>query len=796
MAEPTRTKVDIPATLPLLPIRDIVIFPNMVVPLFVGREASVRAVDAAMEKGHLIVLVAQRAVDTENPQPGDLYNVGVVGTIMRMLKLQDRRVKILVQGVARVRITAFVQTEPFPIVALDRITEPEQMAVGPKDEALLRMVKGQIKKMLEYGKPMPQEMIAIIEHLDDPGRMADLIVANFSGKTETAQSVLEAEDAVTRLRIVSALLSHELEILSVRQKIHNEARGEMDKTQREYFLREEMKAIQRELGNLDGRADEAQQLRKRIAQAKMPKKVAEEAERQVKRLERMHSESAEASIVLTYLEWLVDLPWSKSTTDHLDIARAKNILDADHYGMEKVKERILEYLAIRKMKGKKKMKGPILCFVGPPGVGKTSMGRSIARAIGRKFVRISLGGIRDEAEIRGHRRTYVGALPGRIIQGMKQAGSKNPLFMLDEIDKIGLDFRGDPSSALLEVLDPEQNSAFSDHYLSVPFDLSDVMFITTANQIDPLTSPLRDRMEVIDLSGYTPEEKVQIGRRFLLPRQLKEHGLKPKMVTFSDAALEHIVTHYTWEAGVRNLEREIARLLRKVARRVAEGAARKTEKITPESIRKYLGVPKYLPEPGEEKDEIGVAVGLAWTAAGGDILRVEATLMKGKGNLTLTGSLGDVMKESANAALSYVRSREAALGIPPGFFGKNDIHIHVPAGAIPKDGPSAGITMVAALASAITRIPLRHDIAMTGEVTLRGHLLSIGGLKEKILAARRAAMRQIILPKKNEKDIEEIPPHILKGIDLFFADRMETVLDKVFVKKKASRPRGKRSAAR
>jgi len=805
VAEATRTEVEIPATLPLLPIRDIVVFPHMVVPLFIGRETSVRAVEAAMAKNQLIVLVAQRAADAEAPQVEDLYRVGVVGTIMRMLKMQDRRVKILVQGVARVRITSFVQTEPFHVVAIDRIPEPTQMAVGPEAEALLRTVKGQIKKMIEYGKMLAPEILSIIEYLDDPGRMADLIVANLSGKTEAAQSVLEADDAVARLRIVSALLAHELEILSVQHKIHSEARGEMDKTQREYFLREEMKAIQRELGDLDGQTNEVQRLLKRIAQAKMPKKVQEEAERQVKRLERMHAESAEAATILNYVEWMADLPWSKSTEDRLDIARAKTILDADHYGMEKVKERILEYLAVRKLKGKEKMKGPILCFVGPPGVGKTSMGRSIARAIGREFVRISLGGIRDEAEIRGHRRTYVGALPGRIIQGMKQAGTNNPLFMLDEIDKIGLDFRGDPSSALLEVLDPEQNSTFSDHYMGVPFDLSNVMFVTTANQIDPLTPPLRDRMEVIDLSGYTPEEKVQIGQNFLLPRQIKEHGLKPKMVKFSADALDHIVTHYTWEAGVRNMEREIARLLRKVARRIAEGNGQKAESISPASVRKYLGVPKHLPEFGEEQDQIGVATGLAWTAAGGDILRIEATLMKGKGVLTLTGSLGDVMKESANAALSYIRSRETALGIPADFFGKTDIHIHVPAGAIPKDGPSAGITMASALASAITRTPLRRDVAMTGEITLRGRVLPIGGLKEKILAARRAAMRLVVLPKKNEKDIEDIPPQILKGIDLVFADQMETVLDAILVKKKASptassgratRPRRKQTTAR
>ena len=564
----------------------------------------------------------------------------------------------------------------------------------------------------------------------------------------------------------------------------------MDKTQREYFLREQLKAIQKELGELDERAEEVAEFRKRVKDAKMPEKVLKETEKQLKRLEKMHPDTAESATVRTYLEWMVELPWSKKSKDNLDLRAANKVLNEDHYDLEKVKERILEYLAVRKLK--EKMKGPILCFVGPPGVGKTSLGKSIARALGREFVRISLGGVRDEAEIRGHRRTYVGALPGRMIQGMKQAGTSNPVFMLDEIDKVGMDFRGDPSAALLEVLDPEQNNTFTDHYLGVPFDLSEVMFITTANLIDPILPALRDRMEVIEIPGYTEEEKLGIAQRYLIPRQLNEHGITEKHVKIVEAAIRQIIIHYTREAGVRNLEREIANVMRKVAKKVAEGKGLGFP-VNAGNLHKYLGVPKFVPESELEKDEIGVATGLAWTEAGGDVLYIEATVMKGKGALTLTGHLGDVMKESAQAALSYVRSREKTLGINPDMFTKQDLHIHVPAGAIPKDGPSAGITMATAIASAMAQVPTRRDLAMTGEITLRGRVLPIGGLKEKILAAKRARLTCVILPKRNKKDLDEIPKHILKGIQLVFADTMDDVMRVALrrrppLKKKAGRP--------
>jgi ATP-dependent Lon protease len=779
--------IDIPDTLPLLPIRDIVVFPHMVVPLFVGRDNSVRAIEAALASHKMVLLVAQKTMDVEAPQPEDIYTVGTVGSIMRMIKVPDGRVKVLIQGITRARIGAFTQTLPFYEVAIQKWEVPASVAISPEVEGLTRAVREQVEKVVEFGKfPVP-ELLAVIQNLEDPGRLADMIVSNLGCKVDAAQAILEMETPAERLRMVQVLLSKEMEVLSMQHKIHSEARGEMDRTQRDYYLREQLKAIQKELGEEDVRTSDVQRFRAQIEAAKMPEKVAKEAERQVKRLERMHPESAETATVSTYLEWLVDLPWSKSTKDNIDLFVAQKVLNEDHYGMEKVKERILEYLAVLKLKRQKKkerMKGPILCFVGPPGVGKTSMGRSIARAIGREFVRISLGGIRDEAEIRGHRRTYIGALPGRIIQGIKQAGVNNPVFMLDEIDKVGTDFRGDPSSALLEVLDPEQNATFSDHYLGVPFDLSNVMFITTANQMDPIISPLRDRMEVIELSGYTPEEKVSIARNFLIPRQVTEHGVPSDMVRFSNTALHRIVMQYTWEAGVRNLEREIAHVLRKVARKMAEGQGKRYA-VAASAIPDYLGVPKFLPEARSEQDEIGVATGLAWTANGGDMMRIEATVMKGKGTLILTGQLGDVMKESASAALSYVRSQEKELGIGPDLFTKNDIHIHVPAGAIPKDGPSAGITMAAAIASMSTLRPLRHDVAMTGEVTLRGRVLPIGGLKEKILAAKRGFMTQIVIPKRNEKDLKDIPPQILQGIQIVFADRMDEVFDTVFREKSA-----------
>ncbi len=766
-------QVEIPSQLPMLPVRDLVVFPHMVLPLFVGREMSIKAIDEALAGNRLVLLVAQRALDVENPQPKDLYAVGTVGMIMRMLKLPDGRIKILVQALARVRVAEYVQTAPFYVAQTDKLPDAPSPEVGLEIEALMRTVKEQLEKIIGFGKLMLPEIMVVIENLDEPGRLADMIASNLGLKVDVAQEVLELLDPVARLRRVNEILNKEIELLSMQQKIQAEAKGEMDRSQREYFLREQLKAIQKELGDVDERAEEVNEFRKRIKRAKMPEKVFKEADKQLKRLEKMHPDSAEAATIRTYLEWMVEIPWNKTTKDNLDIAAAEKVLNADHYDLEKVKERILEFLAVRKMK--EKMKGPILCFLGPPGVGKTSLGKSIARALGREFVRMSLGGVRDEAEIRGHRRTYVGSLPGRILQGIKQGGSNNPVFMLDEVDKIGMDFRGDPAAALLEVLDPEQNHAFTDHYLGVPFDLSNTMFITTANLMDPIPGPLRDRMEVIDISGYTEEEKVGIAKNYLIPRQLTEHGISEKHVDLTESALRMIITQYTREAGVRNLEREIANVFRKVARKIAEGKV-KLYVVTPKSLQSYLGIPKHLPEAEQEHDELGVATGLAWTESGGDIIYIEATTMKGKGALTLTGHLGDVMKESAQAALSYIKSRQHEIGVKPEIFGKLDVHIHVPAGAIPKDGPSAGITMATALASAFTETPVRHDVAMTGEVTLRGRVLPIGGLKEKLLAAKRAGVKTVIIPKRNQKDLEDVPKHVKQGLQLVFADTMDDVL--------------------
>ncbi len=777
-------KTKVPDKLPLLPVRDIVVFPHMVLPLFVGREMSVKAIEKAISGKKLVLLVAQKSLEVEVPKPEDIYSVGTIGTIMRMLKLSDGRIKILVQGVSKARILSFSKSSPYYEVEIEQVVEPLLAEISAEVEASMRSVKEQMEKAIAFGKFLMPDVVALIENLEDPSRLADLVISNLGLKVDVAQNVLETLDPLERLRKAGDILTKELHVLVMQQKIQSEAKGEMDKIQREYFLREQLKAIQKELGESDDRAEEIQEFRKKIAASKMQKKVEREANKQLRRLERMHPDSAEATTVRTYLEWMVEIPWSKHTKDRLDIPAAKQILDEDHYDLERVKERILEYLAVRKMKGK--LKGPILCFVGPPGVGKTSLGKSIARALGRKFVRISLGGIHDEAEIRGHRRTYVGALPGRLIQGLKQAGTSNPVFMMDEIDKIGMDFRGDPSSALLEVLDPEQNHSFSDHYLGVPYNLSHVMFITTANQIDPIPLPLRDRMEMISLSGYTVEEKVGIAQNFLIPRQLEDHGMTSEWIHFSDAAIDQMVTNYTREAGVRNLEREIAHVLRKIARKIAEGGKKKT-RVTQSNLHQFLGIPKFTPELETDSEGLGVATGLAWTPTGGDIIQIEATLMQGKGVLTLTGSLGEVMKESAQTALSYIRSQGNQLKINATVFSKNDIHIHVPAGAIPKDGPSAGITMASALASALSGTPLRRDVAMTGEITLRGRVLPIGGLKEKILAAKRAGMGTIILPKRNEKDLEEVPKHLQKGLQFVFVDQMETVFSTVFCKKSSSK---------
>jgi ATP-dependent Lon protease len=771
--EPDIQNLDIPEQLPLLPVRDIVVFPYMVLPLFVGRDMSIKAIEAALAGNRMIFLATQKALDVENPTPDDIHNIGTIGIIMRMLKLPDERIKILVQGISKGRIQEYIQNEPYYSVRMIKIQDSKSAGTSLEAEAVMRTVKEQLERIVGLGKVLMPDVMVVIENLDDPGRLADMVVSNLGVKVDVSQSVLEIEDPIARLKRVSEILSKEVDVLSMQQKIQAQAKGEMDKTQREYFLREQLKAIQKELGELDERGEEVADFRKRIKDAKMPEKVLKECEKQLKRLEKMHPDTAESATVRTYLEWMVDLPWSKRSKDSLDIKAAAKVLDEDHYDLEKVKERILEYLAVRKLKDK--MKGPILCFVGPPGVGKTSLGKSIARSLGREFVRISLGGVRDEAEIRGHRRTYVGALPGRILQGLKQAGTSNPVFMMDEVDKVGQDFRGDPSAALLEVLDPEQNHAFSDHYLGVPFDLSEVMFITTANLMDPILSALRDRMEIIEIPGYTEEEKLGIAERYLIPRQLKEHGITEKHIRITESGLHTIVSHYTREAGVRSLDREIANVMRKIAKKVAEGSVQ-CYSITPANVHKFLGVPKYLPEAEQEEDEIGVSTGLAWTESGGDVLYIEATVMKGKGQLTLTGHLGDVMKESAQAALSYVRSREKLLGINPDVFSKIDIHIHVPAGAIPKDGPSAGITMATAIASILSGIPVRRDVAMTGEITLRGRVLPIGGLKEKILAAKRAKISTVILPQRNEKDIEEIPKHLLRGVTLEFAKTMDDVL--------------------
>jgi len=777
------SNIEIPTTLPILPVRDIVLFPYMIIPLFIGREMSIRAIDNALSSNKMIMLVTQKDVNIESPKIEDLYRVGTVGNILRMLKLPDGRLKILVQGIAKARIINYVQTEPFYIGEIEVMVDKQPAELTVEIEALMRNIRELMDKSIALGKTFVPDILVLIENVEEPGRLADLVASNLGLKAEQAQQLLEMTDPVMRLHKISELLHREVELLTVQQKIQSDAKGEIDKTQREYFLREQLKAIQRELGEIDEKTEEINELRKKVKEAKMPEKVEKEAMKQINRLEKMHPDSAEAGTIRTYVDWLIELPWSKSTKDNLDLKKAKKVLDEDHYDLEKVKERILEYLGVRKLKSK--MKGPILCFVGPPGVGKTSLGKSIARALGREFYRMSLGGMRDEAEIRGHRRTYVGALPGRIIQGIKTVGKNNPVFMLDEVDKIGMDFRGDPASALLEVLDPEQNHAFVDHYLGVPFDLSNVMFITTANLIDPIPSPLKDRMEIITLSGYTAEDKLGIAKNYLIPKQLKEHGITEKNLKIHDSAIMQIITHYTREAGVRNLEREIANLCRKVARKIAEGKE-KTYHISTRNLSKYLGVPKFLPEEEMEKDEVGVATGLAWTETGGDIIYIEATIMKGKGNLTLTGQLGDVMKESAHAALSYIRSRAKQIGIKDGVFSNNDIHIHVPAGAIPKDGPSAGITMATAIASAFTGRPVYKSIAMTGEVTLRGRVLPVGGLKEKTLAAKRMGIKKIIIPKRNRKDLEEIPKYIKKGIEFIPVETMDEVLSLAL--KKNSRP--------
>ncbi len=772
------TDLVIPKEIPLLPTRDVVVFPYMLIPLFIGRDISAKAVDEALSKDRLIFIAAQKDPSIEFPSANDVYHTGTVAMIMRMVKLPDGKIKIIVQGLIRAKVVEFLQFSPFIKVKIEPIKEPQITEIPLEVEAYIRSVKENLEKASSLGKPIPPEVVAVANTIDDPGKLADLVAANLGIKAKEAQEILETIDPIERLKKVANFLLKEIELLELQQKIQTEAKEELNRLQKEYFLREQLKAIQKELGEKDERQEEIEEFLKKIEKAKMPKEVRKEAEKQLKRLSRMHPDSAEAAVVRTYLEWLVELPWKKSTKDRLDIKKAKEILDEDHYNLENVKERILEFLSVLKLK--KELKGAILCFVGPPGVGKTSLGKSIARAMGRRFVRVSLGGVRDEAEIRGHRRTYVGALPGKIIQGIKQAGVNNPVFMLDEIDKLGADFRGDPASALLEVLDPEQNSQFVDHYLGVPFDLSKVLFICTANITDTIPAPLLDRMEVIEIPGYTEEDKIEIAKRYLIPKQLKENGLKKEEVIFSEKAISCIIRYYTREAGLRNLERQIGSILRKIARRKAEGEER-IFKITAKTVEKLLGPFKYIPEEEKpEKDEIGVAIGLAWTPFGGEVMFVEATVMKGKGKLNLTGQLGDVMKESAMAAVSYIRSKAKELNINEDFYYKNDFHIHVPAGAIPKDGPSAGITIATALISALTEKPARKDVAMTGEITLRGRILPVGGLREKILAARRAGIKNVIIPHKNAKDLSEIPKYAKKDMNFIPVKNMDEVIEIVF----------------
>ena len=771
--EPERDLFSTPETLPLLSVKDIVVFPYMVLPLFVSREKSIKSLEEALAKDRLIFLVAQKNISEEEPSTKDLYRVGTVALIMKMLKLSDGKIKILVQGLSKASIKETLQTTPYPLVRVENIKDPFVTEITLETEALMRNVREQLERIVSYGKFLSPDLMFVLESVDDPGRLADLVASNLDFTVEKAQEILEILDPIERLKVLGEVLGKEVQVLTMQAKIQSQAKDEITKTQREYFLREQMRAIRSELGEGDERTEEFKELQKKIKKAKMPKEVEQEAYRELDRLEQMHPDAAEASMVRTYIDWLVDMPWSKSTVDNLDLRKAKKVLDEDHYDLEKVKERILEFLSVHKLK--KKMRGPILCFIGPPGVGKTSLGRSIARALGRKFVRISLGGIRDEAEIRGHRRTYVGALPGRIIQSIKQAGSNNPVFMMDEVDKIGVDFRGDPSFALLEVLDPEQNNAFSDHYLNVPFDLSKVMFITTGNITDPIPSALRDRMEAITLPGYTDLEKLKIARTFLLPRQMEENGIGPKVLRISDKAILQIISQYTQEAGLRNLERELASICRKVARKVAEGKKERTN-INTKNLFQFLGPPSFLPDEEQKKNEVGVATGLAWTETGGEILHVEASTTPGKGSLILTGHLGEVMKESAQAALTYARSKGKAYQIKPNTLNNKEIHIHVPAGAIPKDGPSAGITMAVALVSALTGIPIKKEVAMTGEITLRGGVLPVGGLKEKALAALRTHIKKVIIPYQNKKDLIDLPSYIRKKINFLPVKHMDEVL--------------------
>jgi ATP-dependent Lon protease len=762
-----------PRELPLVALRETVIFPEMIVPLQVGREKSVAALNAAVDDGGPIALVTQRQPEQEEiSSPSELYEVGTMAKIAQVVQLQDGTVRAIIQGQTRIRVLDFVRTSPHLAVRVEEIQD--ETPGGVEVQALVRSVQAQMEQYVANGAPVPPEAAVAARNITEPGLLADMVAYSPDMTTEQRQELLETVDVEQRLKLVSAFLARQIEILELKGKIQSEVKSEMDKTQREYILREQLKAIQRELGEDDPQQAEINELREKVEQSGMPDEVRTRAIKEIDRMSRIPSASPEVGVIRTYVDWLVSLPWNVSTDDRLNIKEAAQILDEDHYGLEKVKERILEYLAVRSLA--ETIRSPILLFVGPPGVGKTSLGKSIAKAMGRKFTRMSLGGIHDEAEIRGHRRTYIGALPGRIIQSIKTAGTNNPVFMLDEVDKIGMDFRGDPSSALLEVLDPEQNFSFQDNYLEVPFDLRKVLFIATANLLDPIPAALRDRMEMIQLPGYTQREKVEIARRFLVPKQMDNHGLSAKHIEITDETLVDLVQAFTKEAGVRNLEREIANIMRKVARQVAEGRKRKTV-VDAKKLAEYLGPPRFEYGELEAEDQTGSATGLVVTEVGGDVVAVEVTRMEGKEDFILTGQLGDVMRESARAALSWIRTHARELGIEREVFEKNTLHIHVPAGAIPKDGPSAGVTMATAIVSALTGIPVRKDVAMTGEITLRGRVLPIGGLKSKILAAHLAGAGMVILPRKNEKDLRDIPEDVRKQLKLVPVDTMDQVLE-------------------
>ncbi|MFC4099960.1 endopeptidase La [Paenibacillus xanthanilyticus] len=763
--------------LPLLPLRGLLVYPSMVLHLDVGREKSVRALDRAMLDDHMILLCSQSEVNIEEPTQEDIYRVGTIARVRQMLKLPNGTIRVLVEGVVRAEVVDYLPNDDFYEVSVKEL--PETESNDPEIDALMRTVLNQFEHYINLSKKVTPETHAAVSDIDEPGRLADVITSHLSLKIKDKQDILETIDVKARLEKLLDLLNNEREVLELERKISQRVKKQMEKTQKEYYLREQMKAIQKELGEKEGRAGEVEELRNQLANANLPEKVQEKVEKEIDRLEKMPSTSAEGGVIRNYIDWLLSLPWNDVTEDILDIAGAEAILNEDHYGLEKPKERVLEYLAVQQLV--KKLKGPILCLVGPPGVGKTSMARSIAKSLGRQFVRISLGGVRDEAEIRGHRRTYVGAMPGRIIQGMKTAGSLNPVFLLDEIDKMAMDFRGDPASALLEVLDPEQNNTFSDHFIETPFDLSNVMFVTTANAIHNIPRPLLDRMEVLYIPGYTELEKLQIATRYLLPKQKKDHGLEPEQLTVTEDGLQMVIREYTRESGVRNLEQQVASICRKAAKSIVSDAERKPIEADAATIKEWLGPPKFRYGMAELTDQVGAVTGLAWTEVGGDTLVIEVTVLPGTGKLTLTGKLGDVMKESAQAAFSFTRSRATELNIAPDFHEKNDIHIHIPEGAIPKDGPSAGITMATALISALTGRKVSRDVAMTGEITLRGRVLPIGGLKEKSLAAHRAGIRKVLLPKDNERDLRDIPESIRADMEFVPVAHMDEVLSHALV---------------